>query len=76
VEAEPFRAIYSKACLDPIRQALEAGKLRMVSFLPEVKVRWVEEKEIRDFDPDLLTFKNCNTPEELEAVRALWQAQH
>lgn len=75
-EAEPFRAIYSKACLDPIQQALEAGKLRMVGFLPKVKVRWVEEKEIRVFDPDLLTFKNCNTPDELEAVRALWLARH
>jgi len=75
VEAEPFRAIYAKRCLDPIRQALDAGKMRMISFFPDINLRWVEENEIKQFDPQLLTFKNCNTPEELEEVRALWEAQ-
>jgi molybdopterin-guanine dinucleotide biosynthesis protein A len=70
-EAEPFRAVYSKACLNPIRRALEAGKMRVISFFPDNNVRWVEEDEIRQFDPELLTFMNCNTPEELEAARKL-----
>ena len=72
-EAEPFRAIYSKACLDPIRRALDAGKMRVISFFPESNLRWLEEEEVRRFDPDLLTFMNCNTPEELEAVRKIWE---
>jgi molybdopterin-guanine dinucleotide biosynthesis protein A len=71
--AEPLRAIYSKACLDPIRRALDAGKMRMISFLPDVKLRWVEEDEIRQFDPELLTFRNCNTPEEFEELKMLWE---
>jgi molybdenum cofactor guanylyltransferase len=75
VEAEPFRAIYGKTCLAPIQQALDAGKMRMISFFSDINLRWVEEAEVKQFDPHLLTFKNCNTPEELEAVRALWQAQ-
>ncbi|HKZ71242.1 MAG TPA: molybdenum cofactor guanylyltransferase [Anaerolineales bacterium] len=70
-EAEPFRAIYSKACLDPIHRALEAGKMRVISFFPENNVRWLEENEIKRFDPELLTFMNCNTQEELESVRQI-----
>ncbi|MBI5292976.1 MAG: molybdenum cofactor guanylyltransferase [Chloroflexi bacterium] len=71
-EAEPFRAIYSKACLDPIRRALDAGKMRVNSFFPDMRIRWVEENEIKQFDPELLTFMNCNTPEELEEVKKIW----
>lgn len=70
---EPFRAIYSKACLDPIRRALDSGRMRMISFLPDIQLRWVEELEIKQFDPELLTFKNCNTPEEFEEIQRLWE---
>jgi molybdopterin-guanine dinucleotide biosynthesis protein A len=72
VGAEPFRAIYSKACLEPIRRALDAGKLRVNSFFPDMRIRWVEENEIKQFDPELLAFMNCNTPEELEEVKKIW----
>ena len=72
VGVEPFRAIYSKACLEPIRNALDAGKMRVNSFFPDIRIRWVEENEIKQFDPELLTFMNCNTPEELEAVKKVW----
>ncbi len=71
-DAEPFRAIYSKACLEPIRNALDAGKMRVNSFFPDMRIRWVEENEIKQFDPELLAFMNCNTPEELEEVREIW----
>ena len=74
-EAEPFRAIYGKACLEPIRRALDAGKMRIISFFPDIRLRWLEEDEVKQFDPDLLTFMNCNTPEELEAVRRVWEVK-
>jgi molybdopterin-guanine dinucleotide biosynthesis protein A len=73
LEAEPFRAIYGKACLAPIRRALEAGKMRVISFFPDMNLRWLDEGEIRRFDPELLTFLNCNTPEELERIREIWE---
>ncbi len=72
-EAEPFRAIYSKACLEPIRRALDAGKMRVISFFPDLNLRWLGEDEIKQFDPELLTFLNCNTPEELEGIREIWE---
>jgi len=70
-EAEPFRAVYARACLGPIRAALEAGRRRVISFFPEVRVRYVDEPEINRFDPQHLSFFNINTPEDLERARQL-----
>ncbi len=70
-EAEPFRAIYSQVCLGPIRAALDGGKMRVISFFPAVRVRFVDEPEIDRFDPQHLSFFNVNTPEDLEQARRL-----
>jgi molybdopterin-guanine dinucleotide biosynthesis protein A len=70
-EAEPFRAVYARACLGPIRAALEAGRRRVISFFPDVRVRYVDEPEINRFDPQHLSFFNVNTPEDLEHARQL-----
>jgi len=70
-EAEPFRAIYSRDCLGPIRAALDAGRMRVISFFPEVRVRFVDETEIDRFDPRHLSFFNVNTPDDLEQARRL-----
>jgi len=63
--AEPFRAIFSKACLNPIREAIASGKKRVISFFREVEIRYIDAEEISKFDPDGLTFFNVNTPEDL-----------
>ena len=73
-EAEPFRAIYARACLGPIRAALDAGKMRVISFFPEVRVRFVDEPELDRYDPQHLSFFNVNTPEDLEQARKLAKA--
>jgi molybdopterin-guanine dinucleotide biosynthesis protein A len=70
-EAEPFRAVYSRACLGPIRAALDAGRMRVISFFPDVRVRYVDEAEIDRFDPRHLSFFNVNTPADLEQARQL-----
>ena len=67
-EPQPMHAIYSRACLEPIAQRLEANRLRIVGFLPDVKVRTVTAAELREFDPDLLAFQNLNTPEDMAAA--------
>jgi molybdopterin-guanine dinucleotide biosynthesis protein A len=74
-EAEPFRAIYSRACLGPMRAALDAGKMRVISFFPEVRVRFVDEPEIDQFDREHLTFFNVNTPDDLTRAEALAQRE-
>ncbi len=67
-EQQPLHAIYSRACLDPMARRLEAHRLKIVGFLPEVRVRIVTAEELRPFDPELLAFQNLNTPEEFTAA--------
>jgi len=62
---EPLHAIYSKACLPPIQANLEAKRLKIIRFYPQVTVRYVEPKEITRFDPDGRSFANINTPDDL-----------
>ena len=72
-QVEPLHAVYSKACLEPIRRQLAAGRLRIISFLGDVRVRYVEEAELRRFDPELRSLFNVNTPADLAALPRLLQ---
>lgn len=67
-DMQPLHAIYSKACLEPMRRHLEGNRLKIVGFLPEVRVRTVTTAELQPLDPDLRSFQNLNTPEEFQAA--------
>ena len=68
---EPLHAIYSKRCLQPIERVLAGGGRRIIEFFPDVHVRYIEEQEIKLFDPQCLSFFNVNTPADLEKARNL-----
>ncbi|MBS1251942.1 MAG: putative molybdenum cofactor guanylyltransferase [Anaerolineales bacterium] len=70
-DLHPLHAIYSRRCLEPIKQALDRGDLRTVAFLSEVNVRFVGRREIDRFDPQRRSFFNANTPAELSRARQL-----
>jgi molybdopterin-guanine dinucleotide biosynthesis protein A len=72
-QVEPLHALYSKACLEQIRRQLVAGHHRIISFLGDVRVRYVEEAELRRLDPELRSFFNVNTPADLAALPRLLQ---
>ncbi len=73
-EFEPFLAVYARACLPALQACLAAGQRRMISFFPSVRLRPVDDDELRLLDPDGLSFFNVNTPEDLlEAERILAQ---
>ena len=65
----PLHAIYSKNCLRPMRQLLERGDLKIINFFNRVRVRFIEETEIRKVDPHMRSFLNVNTREEMEMIR-------
>ena len=67
----PLHAVYGKACLMPIERAIQQGDLRVIAFLPEVRVRFVGPEEVERFDPEGRSFFNANTPEELAQARAM-----
>jgi molybdopterin-guanine dinucleotide biosynthesis protein A len=65
---EGMHALYSKACLAPIRARLDARQLKIIGFYDDVKTRYVDEDEWRALDPDGKSFQNINTPDELNAA--------
>ena len=68
---EALHAAYRRSCLPAIEDCLRRRDLKIIDFYPSVRVREVSEVELRVFDPDLRSFLNVNTPEDLEAAKAL-----
>jgi molybdopterin-guanine dinucleotide biosynthesis protein A len=68
---EPLHAVYHRsACLPAIRSAVEAGQLKAIDWLPQVRLRELGVEEFSGLDPAGLAFWNINTPEEFnEAER-------
>ena len=61
---EPLHALYHVRCLPAIEAHLAQGRRRVISFMPDVRTRYVQEDELRPVDPELRSFVNANTPEE------------
>ncbi len=70
-EVEPLHAIYSKSCLKIIENMIENNDLKVRNLLNQVKVRYIEETEIRTFDPEYLSWFNINTPDDLRKAEFL-----
>ena len=68
---EPLCAAYSKQCLKPAEQYLAQRKFKIRQFFQKVRVKKLSEKILREKDPDLLSFFNINTPEELSTAEAI-----
>jgi molybdopterin-guanine dinucleotide biosynthesis protein A len=72
---EPLHAVYSKQCIKPIRKILEMGVFKLTKFLPEVRVRYVSERDIKKIDPNLTTFININTRKDLLKMQKMLQGE-
>ena len=62
---EALHALYGKGCERKIKGLINSGIYQVFRFFNEVSVRYVDENEVRIFDPDLRSFLNINRPEEL-----------
>ncbi len=69
-EYETLHALYAKSCLGPMERSLASGRLRVISFFGDVRVREIAEADLRAVDPELRSFANVNTPEELVVAMA------
>ena len=72
---EPLHALYSRNCLEPIVRLLAQGGGRIISFFPQVRVRYIEAAEVDRFDPQHRSFFNINTPEDWQQAQR-WVAVH
>lgn len=62
---EPLCAIYSKQCLKPIEEHLLKKSFKIQQIFQKVRVKKIPENILRSVDPDLISFSNINTPEDL-----------
>jgi molybdopterin-guanine dinucleotide biosynthesis protein A len=68
---QPLCAVYAQACREPIRQRIEAGRLKITGFFDQVRVRVIEGEVLARYDPHDVMFFNANTPEEYERARRM-----
>jgi len=66
---EPLHAVYSKKMIPEIEKAFENGRCSVLTPVFEMKdVVFVEVSEIREIDPELITFMNINTVDEMQRI--------
>jgi molybdopterin-guanine dinucleotide biosynthesis protein A len=69
--SEPLHALYSRTCVPAIETRLLVNQRRVISFYPDVRVRYVDEREIAIFDRTGRSFANANTPEDWEQLKRM-----
>jgi molybdenum cofactor guanylyltransferase len=72
---QPLCAVYSQVCREPIRQKIEAGRLKITGFFDQVRVRVIEGEQLSRFDPHDAMFFNANTPEEYAEAQRMLEAE-
>jgi molybdopterin-guanine dinucleotide biosynthesis protein A len=65
---EALHALYSMTCLPHIKNLIKSGQYQVVRIFPKVSVRYVEEEEIRRYDPELKSFMNINSPQDIDRL--------
>ena len=68
---EPTHAVYSKECLPYIERRLRDRDLKIARFFDEVRVNYYPQAEVQRDDPELRSFFNVNTQEDLDLALAL-----
>lgn len=62
---QPLTACYDAACLPQLEAYLARGERSLRGFLAEIPVAWVPFDSLREWDPTLRSFRNCNSPSDL-----------
>ena len=63
---EPLCAAYSKRCLEHIEYQLIHKKLKIDLLFKKIHLKKILEPELRRSDPELLSFMNINSPDDLK----------
>lgn len=61
-------AIYPRTILPLIENCLQQGRHDLRSLLEIAPVNYIEEAQLREVDPELRSFVNVNTPEDLGEI--------
>ena len=72
-QLHPMHALYGKQCLPVVEQMIRARQLKIQEIVSHasLRVRYVTEADLLAIDPSGRSFKNVNTPADLEVARSL-----
>lgn len=65
---QPLIAVYRRELHEVIAELLATGESSLHALFKRARTRIVCEDWLRQFDPELLSFRGCNTPEEYAAL--------
>lgn len=68
---QPLCAVYSRACVEPLRQRLARGERHAAAPLEGVRVVEIGRDQLAAFDPGGWLFVNVNTPHDYERARRM-----
>lgn len=68
---QPLCAVYSRRCLKPIEEQLLKGELKISNLFSRVQLKKIPEETLRRIDPELQSFFNINTQEDLDMVQQI-----
>ncbi|MBX3444965.1 MAG: molybdenum cofactor guanylyltransferase [Planctomyces sp.] len=67
----PLAGVYRTSLAPRARALLSAGRMRPLFLIEESRSRLLDVEELRSVDPELLSLRNANTPEEYAALARL-----
>lgn len=74
VHLQPLCAIYRNTCIPAIEAQLQSGDRKTDRFFSRMTVRKISYEELREADPELLSFFNVNCPEDLTFAESAFES--
>lgn len=68
---EPLFAVYSQKCLKIIEHQYHQDNFKIRSVLDKVRTAYFTERKIKEIDPDMHSFFNINTPDDLTVAKTI-----
>ncbi|MCA1980219.1 MAG: molybdenum cofactor guanylyltransferase [Calditerrivibrio sp.] len=65
----PLIAAYNRSIFEKLNIFIEKGNLKVRDFLSELSIKYIKSDQFLMVDPDLASFKNFNTKDELEKYK-------
>ena len=63
--AQPLAAFYASSCLPVLKQSLADGNKSLIKAMQTLNVRYVAKQELVQFDPQLRSFFDLDTPQDV-----------
>lgn len=67
-QVHPLIGIYSRTIIKTVQESFSEGRLSLKGILDMVDARYIDENHIIDVDPELNSFLNMNTKEDLKRI--------